>query len=386
MKISGPLVVDLSLWNDHINPQELIDGGVVSAILGLYQQWEAPKYILNTNCQRILNQLKGTSLIIQSYYYYYPEKDPIAEANWFINTMVSSGADFKFAWVDCEDHDYPMDEHARSEKFRIFTEQVARSLPPNRVGVYTNKAFIDSYAPRMNDWIGKYPAWVAEYGKESPTVIEISWEQLKSQWLPDYDIILSPAQTNPVGHQFTGDIYKLPGVYNYANYRMTLDVSEFTSVFINSLGGNVPIPTPIPVPPTPPPTPIPGPTDNKYYVNTTFNINIRSGPAETFPVVGYLKPKDTVVVYGTPVGKYSKIGVTNVWVYTDFLTKSTGNTTVYYWSANRLNIRFGPSQNTAQVGYLEPYTKVSLVGDVQNGYAPIGVNQWVFFSLLVRIN
>ena len=239
MKIQGPLVVDISLWDDHLNIQELIDGGVVSAIVGIYKMWDGSKYVINTNSKRLLDQVSASSLLLQSYYYYYPQYDPLVEANWFVDAM--GGYPVKYAWADCESYSSNMDAKLRSEHHRQFTAQVASRFP--NTGVYTAKWYIDEYAPEMNLWIPKYKAWVPHYGHQPAGRTNMSWATLKTNWLPNYDIILAKGQTsaNTVSHQFTGDVCILPGVYDNKNALRTLDVSVFTQEFINSLGGTHPV-------------------------------------------------------------------------------------------------------------------------------------------------
>jgi GH25 family lysozyme M1 (1,4-beta-N-acetylmuramidase) len=122
----------------------------------------------------------------------------------------------------------------------LFNERIKSNFWQS--GVYTNRGFIYDFAPNMNKWLGSYPAWVAHYGRQPGKKIMITWEQLKRDWLPNYDIILSSGQTNVVGHQFTGDRCLLPGVYNKFDYlpfwpnkgRLPMDVSVFTQLFIDS--------------------------------------------------------------------------------------------------------------------------------------------------------
>ena len=307
MKIIGPLVIDLSLWNDHIIVDELVVGGVKSVILGLYKHWDGSKFVLNTNCQRILNQLKNSSFLIQSYYYYYPENDPVADADWYTNIILTSGVNIRFSWSDCENAQAVMGADVRSEKYRIFTDRCATKF--QKTGVYTNKDFIVEHAPDMDKWINKYPAWPAQYGRQPSVATKMTWEQLKANWLPNYDIILSSGQTNPVGHQFTGDKCILPGVYDYANQEQPLDVSLFTQSFLDSIFGSTPI-VPIPVPVS---------SSNLYYVNIGL-VNIRSGPSTAYPIVGTIALNTEVTVTGLPNNGYSMIGNAR-WVFGQYLTK-----------------------------------------------------------------
>jgi hypothetical protein len=244
MKINGPLVIDVSLWDDHLNIQELIDGGVSSVIVGLYKMFlPSGLFELNMNSQRLLDQVSKSNLILQTYYYYYPDKDPYVEANWYVDAM--KGYPVKHAWADCEAHGVVMDAKVRSEKYRMFSAQVKSRF--DKFGVYTNRSFIYDWAPEMNLWLYKYPAWIPHYGYQPAVATQMTWLQLKNQWLPTYDIIVAAGQTNVVGHQFTGDKCILPGVYTDTNVKRTLDVSEFIPEFIASIGNYTPPPPPMSV-------------------------------------------------------------------------------------------------------------------------------------------
>jgi len=241
MKIQGPLVIDVSLWDDHLNVQELIDGGVVSVIVGLYRQIaEGGKVVLNSNCRRICDQVAASDMLMQAYFYVHPEQDPIKQADWITNIIFISGYPVKFIWADCEDYSAPMTSFARALSYQRFIDRIKANFPNS--GVYTSRSFVYDHAPNMNKWLGSYPAWVAHYGRQPGKKVMLTWEQFKTDWLPNYNIFLAPGQTNVVGHQFTGDRCLLPGVYSKFSYlpwwpnkgRLPLDVSVFTQSFITS--------------------------------------------------------------------------------------------------------------------------------------------------------
>jgi len=190
MKITGPLVVDTSLWVNHLNTQELIDGGVVSIIVGLYKQWNAKtqKYDLHPNCQRQIDQVVNSSLLLQAYYYYYPQYDPIVEANWFIDQIKLKTLPVKFCWCDLEEHPWNITPLLLSEQYRRFTLQTHNRFPPR---VLYCRLLINGYAPEMNKWLSQYLQWVPKYGHEPDKKQLMTWDQLKVSWLPDYDISLA---------------------------------------------------------------------------------------------------------------------------------------------------------------------------------------------------
>ena len=264
----------------------------------------------------------------------------------------------------------------RSEKYRIFTETVATKFP--KVGVYTNKDYIVEWASdNMNKWINKYPAWVPEYGYQPNIPIKMTWEELKQKWLPNYDIILSSGQINPVGHQFTGDKCILPGFCDYANQDQPLDVSVFSDAFLNAIAGSGPIPVPVPIP-----TPVP--VVKNYYVNIPL-ANIRGGPSTDYPVVGTIALNTKVSVSDNANG-YSKIG-TKQWVATQYLTLVTNpipETNEWYVNIKLANIRSGPSTAYSIIGTIGLNTEVAVYETSINGYSRIGVNQWVATQYLTK--
>lgn len=321
MKITNPrLVVDVSLWDHHINTDELLAGGVVSVICGLYRYWDGSKYVLHPNCVRICDAVKASKLSLQTYYYYYPQRDPKVEANWFVDTMFEYRYPVCFAWTDAEDHGYDMDVNVRSEKFRMFTDHVYSRFP--KVGVYTNKNFIVSYAPQMDLWLPKYPAWIPQYGYQPTSKIMAEWSEISQKWLPTYDIIQARGQINPVGHQFTGDRFMLPGVYNqYAGVpfwpnkgRLPVDISVFNDEWLDSFEGNI-VPPPVP--------PVINYIDYKVVPNA---INVRKGPNSWFAWVRYAYHDEVLHITGTaqspqtPVNGYLQMTDGN-WVYSAYLVK-----------------------------------------------------------------
>jgi hypothetical protein len=287
------------MYDHHLNTQELIDGGVVSVIVGLYKKWSFFKYVLNDNCKRILDQVASSTLILQAYYYYWVNRNPVSEADWFCNAMQEYPV--KFAWADLEDVSA---SSQRSEQNRKFVDELHKNMPSS--GVYSGKWYIDEN-PDMNKWIGKYPFWLSEYAHQPFVKTLMTWDQLKANWLPNYSLLLPPGVTSVAGHQFTGDRCLLPGVYSEYGYRDVLDVSVFTPEFIQSLCG-----TPVPVPP-------PAPALD-YIVNT--NCNVRLGPSTSFGIVrvamkGEVIHLKSIVLTNT----YAEMSDGN-WITFSFLTKA----------------------------------------------------------------
>lgn len=329
----GQLVVDVSLWDDHVNVKELFDGGVVSVIVGLYQgDYVNGKVLLNDNCKRIADAVAASGILMQSYYYVHPEKDPYREADWYAEIVHETQYPIKFFWADCEDFKVAMTPAARSEKYRLFTERFHSYF--KNTGVYAAKWFTQQWAPDMDKWLPNYLAWFSQYSKEPAQVTLMSWDQLKANWLPNYPYTsISPGQVGRVvGHQFTGDRCCLPGVYSKYDYlpwtpykgRRPVDISVFNTAFLNLVAtGQVPS-----FPPTPTPSPVPIPTANTWYVNiplvhtrstprSSDNTNLLTDmPQNTHIQVDSFSP-DGLWAHFLPLTKWPKGG----WVFKQYITK-----------------------------------------------------------------
>lgn len=313
MRIIPPYLIvgDLGLWAYRLNIQELIDGGITSIVLGFYKQWDylRRKYVLNSNCRRMADQIAASPLTMQSYYYYYVTRDPIGEADWFVEAM--RGYPVKFAWSDCEDKCLGASSIFRSEQNRRFTAHLYEMFPS---GLYTAKWYVDGYAPDMVKWIGKYQAWIAHYGRQPYQKTAMTWQTLKTYWMPNYDILLPGGlpQANVVGHQFA-ETCILPAAYTQYGVRMPFDVSVFSKYFMDTIQGN------------PPPPPVPAP--NTWRVTAINGINVRSS-AHSIPddnKIGIL-PVGAEVIVDTAIGQWLHFTArpdfpSGGWVYQPYMLK-----------------------------------------------------------------
>lgn len=312
MKITCPpglLVPDVSRWNDHLDMSELINGGVKAVILGFYKKWVPFKYVLNDNCKRIADQVVASGLPLMGYKYYYCAEDPVKDADWFIEAM--SPYPVKFAWADCEDVKPGYSTTFRSEQARRFMLALHAGFPKS--GIYTARWYLDGYAPGMNTWLAHYQTWIAQWKYQPSLKTSMSWEELKKNWLPNYDVLATSGMLpeNFMGHQFTGDRCILPGVYDYYNRRQPLDVSVFNADFINSLGDSTP-----PFPPPPPPNP-----DFTQYRVLSWQLNVRAGPGAGFGILYTVKQNAILdVTNAVSVNGYVRLTDGN-WVYAAYLTK-----------------------------------------------------------------
>ena len=184
-----------------------------------------------------------------------------------------------------------------------------------RVGVYTNRMFIMSWAPQMALWLSEYqvPLWLAEYKLEPSTHTLLDWPSLLKLWLPNYspDLPLECVPAQVVGHQFSGDRFCLPGVYANAQLvRSPLDINMFDpAFFVGSLTSS--------------PTPDAAPAQ----ITSTWEcvvplLYIRSGPSANYSIIGTMKQGDTKQVALIENGWCHFVG--DGWSFSGYMKKVIG--------------------------------------------------------------
>ena len=336
MRITDPVLVpDTSVYVDHIIPQEFIDGGCESIVIGIYSTVVNSKKVLHPTTRAQFEVATKSSLLIQAYIWDDIILDPIVQADWVVQTIKSEGLPVKWLWADQEmywtnwvawdnwRHDpikYPASTVPVAKPINIsshnqvFMERVNSQFPNS--GVYTNNGFVASWASGMNTWLPKYKSWVPEYLKQPKEATKMTWAQLKANWLPDFDITLATGQLpeKVAGLQFTGDTCILPGSYNYANVEMSLDVSVFSKTFIDGLRSGVNIPIPAPKPPIPAPIP----TGVAYRVLYP-RINVRNAPSGSAQWVRYAVLNEIVYVSNISNG-WAQL-TDNTWIFASYLQK-----------------------------------------------------------------
>ena len=314
------LVADISLWDPCIDAGILKAGGVDTVIVKLGSGGVVDP-MFYTNAKKVVDG----GLHLHVYYWDDIIIDPSKQAQWAVAEIKKCGFPVEFMWTDMEQwwsnwllHTQavqgaiPYSEVPRpsaaslSGHFQTFMS-VANGLIPAKVGTYTNWGFISSWALPMTSWIGKYPLWEPEYHNIPPSDLRekgytCSWEELKAKWLPEVWPYPPTGTTTAmqVGYQWTGDAFKLPGVTNEVGRRMLLDLSLFKKTFMlanrTPIGSTSPIPGPAPVPaPVPGPAPVVPPVVSGVgkYVVTVNLLNIRKGPSSDTALVTQLV-KNTV--------------------------------------------------------------------------------------------
>jgi len=324
------IVTDHSHWDALLKPQELIDGGVTDVILKA-----GSGMTLDSRFQKNGELVAKYSAYLRMHAYWWD--DPImsgnAQAEIAAQKIKASGLPVLSLWADMEQwwsdwnkwmaarlgripwnevpvfKPWALDSHCRA-----FAEALARVWPVT--GIYTGRGYITSYAPAMKNWLGKYKIWFAAWGKQTAAGTQMSWQEFRDKWLPDYDPIYKDTgivKENMVGHQFTGDRCLLPGGYQdiFGFRRKVMDVSVFQRSFMEHLGE---------VPTNPPPPPAPTPTGT-LYIFLGSHLWVRNLPNETTARLIDSLSKDQRVTVVEIQGTWARIEQPAGWVRLNWLTK-----------------------------------------------------------------
>jgi GH25 family lysozyme M1 (1,4-beta-N-acetylmuramidase) len=141
---------------------------------------------------------------------------------------------------------------------------------------YTRASFVREYTPQAAQWMPRYKWWLAHYKQFGAQVL--TWDALKNTILPTVnffpDLPAGLTKDHVVGHQFTGDELSLPGLYGdiLRTQYSRADVNLFDGAFLAQIGA-VPNPKPLPA------------LQYEAVVTASPNLNVRTGPATTFPVL-----------------------------------------------------------------------------------------------------
>jgi len=333
---------------------------------------------------------------------------------WVMQEISSTGLPVKFIWADQEQWWTSWSAWSSARRGEIPYSAVPRGSPANisqhnrifagalqaiypQSGVYTNYGFVTTWASPVREWLGLFPLWVAHYGRQPKTPIDCTWEALQKEWLPNYPLLVPPGAKEEwiVGHQFTGDAFRLPGVSDASGHNMLLDVSIFSEKFLNVIStGQVP-----PKPPEDPNPPVPPPGAPEYYVNVPI-LNVRDGPGTEFKIIGWLNRNTTVKVVEIQ-GNWAHLE-NGTWTYAPYLTPTTPLPPVppvdppidppqppkdkqeFYVNVPAVNVRSGPGTEFNIVGKLYQNTKVHVVEN-QGQWARLDNDTWVFAAYISQV-
>jgi hypothetical protein len=331
------LVIDISLWDHHIDADILKAAGVVAAIvkLGQAKAGMKPDSWLDAKFPDHAEAAAKAGLTLMVYYWDEIILDPGAQAEWIAAQIGKYGFPVKFVWIDAEQWwtdwaawlkaikgtvPWSSVPRAKTENislhFRAMMERIS-SIFPDMAGIYTNRGFTSSWAPAMSNWIGRYPLWLPYYGKQPKAAGRYSWDVLKANWLPNYLPVLPDGATweRVAGHQFTGDRFMLPGVYNAFGRSLPLDVSLFSEEFLAKVNGHK-----LPIPASAPTEELPAPTSLGNYMVIVHWLNVRKGPGVTYALAGSPLPKNTIVEVAEFQGNWAAL-IAGGWCYAPYLSK-----------------------------------------------------------------
>ncbi|HVM72943.1 MAG TPA: SH3 domain-containing protein [Anaerolineales bacterium] len=410
MKITDPVLVpDVSIWCDHINPQEFVDGGCASVVVGLYASFDnsGKKILSPISLQQCTDVATKSSMVLQAYFWDDITQDPVQQADWVATIIQSEGLPIKWVWADQEQWwtDWTAWQQGRngtipmasvpagtpaaiSAHYQKFIEELHSKFPQS--GVYTNNGFVSSWAPGMNNWLPNYRSWVPQYGNQPKEATQMTWAQLAANWMPNYDLILASGQLPQMvmGHQFTGDSCILPGSYSKDNIQLPLDVSVFSKAFIDAIKAD----TLNPVSGTPTPTPV---TPTPYVVIYT-RINVRALPDGNSTWVRYAVQGEVLQVVNISNG-WAQLA-DGTYVYAAYINPQTTTTPVtptptptptpvppstvdYIVIYPRINVRAQPDGNSTWVRYAVQ-NEVLQVVNISNGWAELLDGTYVFAAYI----
>ena len=401
MIVNPRLVIDVSHYDDHLDAQLLKNAGVAGVIVKSGSGMDRdPKFLAHAQA------VADAGLILMAYHWDDILCDPTNQALFAVENVASSGLPVKFLWADQEQWWTNWTAWSAARKNEMPYSAVPRAAPDNinqhnrlfayivhglypQSGVYSNYGFVSTWAPPIKEWIGQYPLWVAHYGRQAKTSIEITWVALQKEWLPNYKLLLPPGSKEEwvFGHQFTGDIFRLPGIYDAANHNMPTDVSVFSEEFLNVVSaGNVP-----PKPPENPDPSVPPVGAVEYYVNVPA-LYVRNGPGTTYNIVGTLV-RNTTVHVDKIQDQWAHLEGGDSWVWAPYLTPvgpiapvelpptTPKELNKYFVNVPAVNLRSGPGTENSIVGKLYKNAQVN-VTEINGEWAHLDNNSWIFATYL----
>jgi uncharacterized protein YgiM (DUF1202 family) len=332
------LVIDISLYDDHVNPAEL--AGVAAVILktggGLRRD---PKFVANGTA------LAQAGIPLMGYYWDDIALDPAHQAEWALDDLAKAGLPIKALWIDQEQWWSNWDEWyaALANKIgwsdvscasaanislhnSIFMKTLDAKVSTGTYGVYTSRGFTASWEPQSKSWIGGYNLWVAHYGNQPQIRTPMTWDQLKQNWFPSYAPNLpdGAAPQKLVGHQFTGDRCLLPGVYTADGNPVPLDVSVFDGAFMDKLMASPDVVKGANLMQNQPDTwqgALPAAGQGSAFLVSAYVLNVRQGPGPNNAILGTLTQHQQVTVTSRQ-GNWALLS-SGGWVYAPYLTPVT---------------------------------------------------------------
>lgn len=244
------IVVDISRYQQWLDVQELQAGGVQHVIIkaGGGITVDAMYHNHAENCL-------ANNMPISIYYW----ADPTIRPDVQVQILLDEAENYPVShiWVDIEQWwsvwadwykalqnklAWPLVARFRPDKLNDFYfsfMEILKAGAKRPIGIYTSQSFVTSYAPKMANWLSAYEIWVANFSKVVPKGEIMTWQRFMELYTPDFSPLLPPGAdpARAVGHQFTGDRIRLPGMYSLptGDVRSGADVSLFHSEWLESI-------------------------------------------------------------------------------------------------------------------------------------------------------
>ncbi len=276
------LAVDIAKYTKGIDPLPLHDASVQLVILKVDEL-----FLQNASV------LAKTGMPIAAYHWIDPTVDAAQQVADTLNILRSSNLPVLAIFADFEQWWSKWDEWHKAIQKTLAWNLVSRFNPSKisnhakqvfegfaasewKTFGYTRASFVNEYAPEAASWIPGYRWWLAHYITSGEQTL--TWTDLKATILPLVDFFPArpPGITREqvIGHQFTGDVLSVPGLYEdiYRTKYSTADINLFDDQFLLEIGA---IPTPRELPEV----------LKEAIVTASPTLNVRSGPAMSFPVL-----------------------------------------------------------------------------------------------------
>jgi GH25 family lysozyme M1 (1,4-beta-N-acetylmuramidase) len=303
--------------DSELDPGELSTAGITAVIhkitQGAYEvkgQDIDPRY-----CEREIS-LRAEGIDMMAYTWVDPIYSAQRHYDWNMRIIEKYGVTPSAFWLDIEQYWADWSNYNKllsSKQISDVTQQLAEKMSAALdvpVGIYSRLSFMDAYSREMLKWVYKYPLWLASWLWKAGVEPLPDWDTFKAYKLPpDYSAPILPAGASAFTlWQFTGDRFRLPGIYARNRVPSPVDINLFNGThdqYYQWLKGEY----------TPAPQIIPEDQEAiKKYKLVAYASSVRSGPGVEYPIIRYLKNGATVDVYGfDSTGRWAQISATE-WV------------------------------------------------------------------------
>lgn len=148
--------------------------------------------------------VKTLGLIRGAYHFYETNDDPLVQANWFIKNVPLEAGDLP-PIVDIERVKAPVANNLHGE-FKLFLKTLEDHYGSKPI-IYTGPNFWEHV---MKEHLPSYPLWIAEYGKDTPTIPD-GWQSWTMWQFTEKNTV--PGITGPTdGNHFNGGMTDLRSV------------------------------------------------------------------------------------------------------------------------------------------------------------------------------